>query len=266
MANVRVLVLRAAGINCDEEVMHCWRLAGAVPILMHINAVAERPAILDDFQIVTIPGGFSYGDDIAAGVILAQRVLLELTEPMQRLVDRGGGLLGICNGFQVLVKTGLLPGGGAGRDRVTVTYNDSAKFEARWVKLEVCTDRCPFLTPVSEDARKGDSVYLELPVEHAEGKVVTATDTVTVQLEAAGQVAVRYVDDDGDYDRYPANPNGSVSGIAGLCDPTGRILGLMPHPDRHFDHTQHPQWTRRKPEGPPDGLRVFSNAVTHWTG
>jgi phosphoribosylformylglycinamidine synthase len=250
-------VLRAAGINCDEEVMHCWRLAGAKPVLVHINRLAENPTILDDVQIVTLPGGFSYGDDIAAGRILAQRILLDLEEPLRALVARGGGLLGICNGFQVLVKTGLLPGGEAGRDQVTVTYNDSAKFEARWVRLEVGTDRCPFLTP---------GTRLELPVEHAEGKVVTAGDTVTQRLQERGQIALRYVDDNGRYDVYPANPNGSVAGIAGLCDPTGRILGLMPHPDRHFDHTHHPHWTRRKPEGPPDGLTVFQNAVKYWTG
>ena len=128
--------------------------------------------------------------------------------------------------------------------------------EARWVRLEVCTDRCPFLTP---------GTHIELPVEHAEGKVVTASDAVTKRLAEARQVAVRYVDERGRYDVYPANPNGSTAGIAGLCDPTGRIFGLMPHPDRHFDHAHHPQWTRRKPEGPPDGLTVFQNAVRHWT-
>ena len=257
MAKVRVLVLRAAGINCDEEVMHAWQLAGARPTLVHVNALAREPAMLDGVQIVTIPGGFSYGDDIAAGVILAQRILLDLAEPLQRLVDRGGGLLGICNGFQVLVKTGFLPGGDAGREQVTVTYNDSARFEARWVRLEVCTDRCVFLKP---------GTHLEMPIEHAEGKVVTASDAVLQRLEQAGQVAVRYVDPAGRCDRYPANPNGSVAGLAGLCDPTGRVFGLMPHPDRHFDHAQHPHWTRRNPEAPPDGLTVFQNAARYWAG
>ena len=257
MAEVRVLVLRAAGINCDEEVMHAWQLAGARPTLVHVNTLANKPGMLDDVQLVTIPGGFSYGDDIAAGVILAQRILLDLAEPLRRLVDRGGGLLGICNGFQVLVKTGLLPGGDAGREHVTVTYNDSARFEARWVRLEVCTDRCVFLKP---------GTHLEMPIEHAEGKVVTANDAVLRRLERAGQVAVRYVDPEGRYDRYPANPNGSVAGLAGLCDATGRVFGLMPHPDRHFDHTQHPHWTRRNPEAPADGLTVFQNAVNYWAG
>lgn len=256
MADVKVLVLRAAGINCDEEVMHAWRLAGADPTLVHINRLADKPEMLSDVRIVTIPGGFSYGDDIAAGQILGQRIVHSLLDPLRDLVVRGGGILGICNGFQVLVKTGLLPGGDAGRDQVTVTYNDSAHFEARWVRLEVCTDRCPFLTPGS---------MLEMPVEHAEGKVVTADADVLRRLGEQGLVAVRYVDDNGRTDVYPANPNGSHGGIAGLCDPTGRIFGLMPHPDRHFDHTHHPCWTSRSPDGPPDGLSVFQNAVAFWT-
>lgn len=299
MTDMRVLVLRAAGINCDEEIMHCWRLVGAKPTLVHVNALADDPSMLDDVDLVTIPGGFSYGDDLAAGTILAQRILHDLTDALRRLVDRGGGILGVCNGFQVLVKMGLLPGGDFDANQVTITANDSARFEARWVRLEIGTDRCPFLNPRNEGAHghppratagstsrtsglssreepTGSSAlastqeddrrsYLELPVEHAEGKVVTSSDTVTRQLEAAGHIALRYVDADGRCDAYPANPNGSVAGIAGLCDSTGRIFGLMPHPDRNFDRTHHPQWTRRPLTAEPDGLTVFRNAVTHWS-
>lgn len=269
MNEVRVLVLRAAGINCDEETMHCWRLAGATPMLMHINALCESPSQLAEFSIVTIPGGFSYGDDIGAGTILAQRILQTLADPLRDFVQRGGGILGICNGFQVLVKMGLLPGGSFGRDQVTVTYNDSARFEARWVRLEVATDRCPFLKPLDVVAASISTKrknLLELPVEHAEGKVVTASEAVARNLLETGHVALRYVDAAGNHDQYPANPNGSVLGIAGLCDETGRIFGLMPHPDRHFDRTQHPTWTRRKEVVQPDGLRVFLNAIEHWGG
>ncbi len=276
VAEVRVLVLRAPGINCDEEVMHCWRLAGAAPFLVHINMLAGEPSMLDDVNVVVIPGGFSYGDDIAAGTILAQRVTSDLAEPLQRLVDRGGGILGICNGFQVLVKAGLLPGGDFGRNEVTITHNDSARFEARWVRLVVCTDRCPFLTPGDADALRSASrasahkqqddcpLYLELPVEHAEGKVVTSGDTVSRRLESSGQIVLRYVDADGRFDTYPANPNGSVAGVAGLCDSTGRIFGLMPHPDRFFDPTHHPLWSRERTPRSPDGLTIFHNAVAHW--
>jgi phosphoribosylformylglycinamidine synthase len=260
MATVRVLVIRAAGINCDEEVMYCWRRAGADPLLVHVNRLVENPAMLAEVHIVTIPGGFSYGDDIAAGAILAQRLALELTDPLRQLVARGGGILGICNGFQVLVKMGLLPGGDMGRNAVTVTYNDSARFEARWTRLAVCTDRCPFLPAPQTPAPR----HIELPIEHAEGRVVTASDTVCKKLDAAGQVALRYVDADGRFDTYPANPNGSHAGIAGLCDPTGRIFGLMPHPDRYFDRTHHPLWTRGNAQRNPDGLELFEHAVRHW--
>jgi phosphoribosylformylglycinamidine synthase len=255
MGRVRVLVIRAAGINCEDEVMHCWGLAGADPVLLHVNELAQRPALLDDFSVVTIPGGFSYGDDLGAGALLAQRVQFELREPLRERVARGGGVLGICNGFQVLAKMGLLPSGKFGRDTITVTYNDSAKFEARWVRLEVCVDRCPYLTP---------GTMLEMPVEHAEGKVFVADERTAHELFDAGLVALRYVDAEGRWDRYPANPNGSTLGIAGLCDATGRIFGLMPHPDRHFDHTQHPCWTARPREGPADGLRVFQSATAYW--
>lgn len=257
MTDVRVLVVRAAGINCDEEVMYAWRLAGASPTSVHINALAQEPSMLNDCRIVTIPGGFSYGDDIAAGVILARRLQDDLTDNLHAFVKGGGGILGICNGLQVLVKMGLLPGGEFGRDQVTVTFNDSAKFEARWVRLEVSTSRCPYL-------KKGD--FLEMPVEHAEGKVVTANDTVFKRLQNDDHIALRYVDAQGRYDVYPANPNGSTAGIAGLCDATGRIFGLMPHPDRHFDHTQHPHWTRHNNSTrSPDGLTVFQNAVYFWS-
>jgi len=271
--DVQSLVLRAAGINCDDEVMHCWRLAGATPTLVHVNELAESPSMLADFSIVTIPGGFSYGDDLGAGTILAQRIQQTVAGPLRDFVDRGGGVLGICNGFQVLVKMGLLPGGEFGRDQVTVTYNDSARFEARWVRLEVATDRCPFLGHRQEkpagairqskiDIRQS---VLELPVEHAEGKVVTSSDAVARRLLDSGQVALRYVDATGNHDQYPANPNGSVLGIAGLCDPTGRIFGLMPHPDRHFDRMHHPTWSRRPADLVPDGLTIFANAAGHWS-
>ncbi|MCO6437379.1 MAG: phosphoribosylformylglycinamidine synthase I [Phycisphaerae bacterium] len=265
---VRVLVLRTAGINCDEEIVHCWRLAGAEPVLMHLNAVAADPSVLHDVSVVTIPGGFSYGDDIAAGAILAQRILQDLADPLRRLVERGGGILGVCNGFQTLVKAGLLPGGDFGRDSVTVTFNDRARFEARWVRLEVCADHCVFLNAGPAAAPQPRSTpprrFMELPVEHAEGRVITASAEVTRRLGDQGLIALRYVDESGRYDSYPANPNGSVEGIAGLCDATGRILGLMPHPDRHFVSTHHPLWTRRPAADTPDGLAFFLNAVEYW--
>lgn len=258
MGKVRVLVLRAAGINCDEEVLHCWQAAGASPTLIHLNALEKQPTLLNGTDVLTIPGGFSYGDDLGAGTIFAQRLASTLAEPVARLVERGGGVLGICNGFQILVKAGLLPGpaiGNAPIPNATVTYNASARFEARWVKLQVATDRCPFLEA---------GAMMEMPVEHAEGRVVLDSDKGAERLKNAGRIALQYVDDAGRHDRYPANPNGSIAGIAGLCDATGRILGLMPHPDRNFHPTHHPQWTSRDLSGPSDGMALFRRAVEHW--
>lgn len=253
MATPRVLVLRAPGTNCDEETAAAWTLAGAAAETRHVGRVLEAPGSLDDFQALTLPGGFSYGDDLGAGRILATR-LTALGDALRRFRDRGGLILGICNGFQVLVKAGLLPGG-PDAGAATLTHNDSGHFESRWVRLAVRPGACPFL------ADSGPPV-LELPVAHGEGKFLTAEAGALPALEAAGQIVLRYIDETGGpTEDYPANPNGSTGGVAGLCDPTGRIFGLMPHPERHVDALHHPRWTRRGLEHPGDGLRIFRNAV-----
>jgi phosphoribosylformylglycinamidine synthase subunit PurQ / glutaminase len=251
MAQPRALVLRAPGTNCDEETAAAWSLAGAAAETWHVGRVLEAPGALDRFQVLTIPGGFSYGDDLGAGRILAVR-LAALGEALGRFCDRGGLVLGICNGFQVLVQAGLLPGG-AGAPRATLTHNDSGRFEARWVRLLPTPGPCPFLT---------DAEPIELPVAHGEGKFLTADPGALAALERSGQVVLRYVDEHGrPTEAYPANPNGSPGGVAGLCDPSGRIFGLMPHPERHVDPLHHPRWTRLGPKPEGDGLRIFRNAV-----
>lgn len=250
MSQPRVLILRAPGTNCDEETAYAWSRAGAAPETRHVGQVLGHPETLADFAIVTIPGGFSYGDDLGAGRILATR-LGALGEALAQFRDRGGLILGICNGFQVLVRAGLLPGDGYGP--VTLTRNDSGQFEARWVRLGPVPGRCVFLV---------DDEPIEVPVAHGEGKFLTARPEDLERLEAGGQVAVRYLDADGrPTQESPANPNGSPGAVAGICDTTGRVFGLMPHPERHIDGLHHPRWTREglKPEG--DGLRVFRNAL-----
>jgi len=254
MAEVKAIVLRAAGINCDVETEHALELAGAKAQRVHINRIIENKSLLDEFQIVVFPGGFSYGDDVAAGKILANQIVHHLFEPLQKFIEQGKLVLGICNGFQVLVKTGILPGNNSDRQQeVTITNNDSGKFEDRWVYLAPQTDRCVFIEP-------GRQIYL--PIAHAEGKIVTNDQATLDRLKSEGHLAFKYVDATGAEGDYPVNPNGSAESIAGLTDTTGRVLGLMPHPERFVRRTQHPRWTR--PENvDSDGMTIFNNAVKY---
>lgn len=260
---IRSLIIRVAGTNCDVETAHAWTLAGAQADRVHINRLIEEPSLLRGYQILTVPGGFSYGDDIAAGKIFANQIVNHLLDELHAFVEADKLVLGICNGFQVLVKAGLLPGPMNGQrgakgdvhQPVTVTHNDSARFEDRWVHLKVGTDRCVFL---ERDA------ILALPVAHGEGKVVADSDATRTTLRDDGFVAVRYVDEEGEFGPYPVNPNGSQDEIAGLTDKTGRVFGLMPHPERHIHRTHHPQWTRRPQGGEPDGMMIFRRAVEYF--
>jgi phosphoribosylformylglycinamidine synthase len=250
----RVIVLRAPGTNCDEETAQAWCRAGAEVETWHVNRLFEAPAKLASFQIVTIPGGFSYGDDLGAGRIMATRIGMALGDELRRFHDRGGLILGICNGFQALVRGGLLPGDAASGS-ATLAHNDSGRFEARWVRLLPSPGLSPF---VSFDEP------IEMPVAHGEGKWVMADGSALDRLRHSGRVVLRYADESGQPTMdYPANPNGSTGAVAGVCDPTGRIFGLMPHPERHIDPLQHPRWTRHR-DGLPargDGLRIFEGAV-----
>jgi phosphoribosylformylglycinamidine synthase len=254
MADVKAIVLRAAGINCDVETEYALELAGAKAERVHINRVIENKGLLDGFQIVVIPGGFSYGDDVAAGKILANQIVHHLFERFQRFIEQGKLVLGICNGFQVLVKSAILPAGNSSQqEEVTITNNDSGKFEDRWTYLAPQTDRCVFIEP-------GRQIYL--PVAHAEGKVVTKDRDALERLKSEGHLAFKYVDAGGEEGGYPVNPNGSVEAIAGLTDGTGRVLGLMPHPERFVRRTQHPRWTRSD-NVDSDGMTIFTNAVRY---
>ncbi len=257
MTAPRVLVIRAPGTNCDEETVEAWKAAGALPESIHLQRIIEQPDRLLKAQILTIPGGFSYGDDLGAGRIFGFK-LKALEESLRQFHDRDGLIIGICNGFQVLVNAGLLPGGTNSRRRVTITRNDSGHFECRWIRLRAeTTSRTPFLN---------SNAPITLPVAHAEGKFLTDSEDTLEELEQASQLILRYIDDSGQPTlEYPANPNGSVRGVAGITDQSGRIFGLMPHPERYLNALQHPQWTRRKFADPGsiegDGLSIFRNAV-----
>ncbi|HSW45838.1 MAG TPA: phosphoribosylformylglycinamidine synthase I [Phycisphaerae bacterium] len=252
MSQPRAMILRTAGTNCDEETAHAWELAGAATCRVHIRELIDRPRQLKEVQILTIPGGFSYGDDISAGKILACQLIHHLSDALREFTAAGKLVLGICNGFQVLVKAGLLPGGAAspaGSQAVTLTLNDSARYEDRWVHLCSCRDSA-FLP--------ADAI-LEMPVAHGEGKLVAADQATLDGIIAGGHVALTYCDAQGRPGPYPINPNGSQADIAGLTDAAGRILGLMPHPERHVYPQQHPEWTSRN--NAPDGRILFETAV-----
>src|SRR5437773_1323442 len=252
MATPRVLVLRAPGANCDEETQFAFQKAGAIAERLHINRLREEPAILHRYQILVVPGGFTYGDDVAAGKILANQLAHFLGETLRRFRDEEKLILGICNGFQALLKAGLIIPPDEDGPLATLTNNTSGKFEDRWIYLRPLGGRCPFLT---------DYERLHLPVAHGEGNFICRESWILQGLEQAGQVVLCYADAEGKTGPYPINPNGSQGDVAGVCDVTGRVLGLMPHPERHVLPTQHPQWTRLglAPEG--DGLRLFRNAV-----
>jgi phosphoribosylformylglycinamidine synthase subunit PurQ / glutaminase len=254
------LILRTAGTNCDQETAFAFERAGANTEAVHINRLLKDRSLLDRFQILAIPGGFSYGDDIAAGRILANQIAHHLHDALHDFVASGRPIIGICNGFQVLVKTDLLPGPVAGRSGqiCTLAHNDSGRFIDRWIHLAPRGEKCIWT--------RGMKQTIELPVAHGEGKFMTPDDVTRAALWDNDQVALIYAKADGSpaAGHFPESPNGSTDDIAGICDATGLVFGLMPHPERYVDATQHPAWTRLHslpPEG--QGLRIFANAVTH---
>ena len=258
MVKPKAVVLRTAGTNCDRETAHALELAGFAAERVHVHRLMEDASALDEARFLVIPGGFSYGDDVAAGKILANQLLYRLADAMNRLLADGRLVLGICNGFQVMLKCGLLPWGEVSPEKAhrdaTLGWNDNGHFEDRWVCLRADSDKCVFLP-------KGE--LIELPIAHGEGKFIPRDEPVLERLREADLVALRYVNEDGRAEAgYPHNPNGSVDDVAALCDPTGRAMGLMPHPERFIDPTNHPRWTRRRP-GRCDGRLLFEGAFEH---
>jgi phosphoribosylformylglycinamidine synthase len=252
MARPRVLILRAPGANCDAETQFAFELAGGQAERVHVNRLREQPRLLQSFQILAVPGGFTYGDDVAAGKILATQLTHHLADALRKFRDTEKLILGICNGFQALLKAGLILPPDEDGPLATLAHNASGKFEDRWIHLQANPGGCPFLKGYTR---------LHLPVAHGEGNFLCREPWILKGLEQAGQVVLRFVDERGQPGPYPVNPSGAQGDVAGLCDVTGRVLGLMPHPERHVLPVQHPRWTREglAPEG--DGLRLFRNAV-----
>ena len=258
---VKVLVLRTAGTNCDRETAFAFKSFGAKVDLVHIKRLVAKEVDLNDYHILAVPGGFTYGDDIESGRILANEMCLYLGGELAQFIGDGKLIIGICNGFQVLVKAGILPGPLTEAERLsrdssqktTLTNNISGKFEDRWVHLKV--------NPKSVWTHGIDKI-IYLPVAHAEGNFIPISHDVVSRLDNNGQIAFRYSTVSGAKPGYPENPNGSVEDIAGITDKTGRVLGLMPHPERHFLFTHHPYWTRlEKTTAFGDGAKIFENGV-----
>jgi phosphoribosylformylglycinamidine synthase len=254
MIKPRILVLRAPGTNCDAETAHAFRLAGGEAEVLHVNRLLEAPRIAADYQVLCIPGGFCYGDDIAAGKILANQIRHHLADVLSEFRAAGKLILGICNGFQALIKSGLLDVDDAVGPTASLTWNDCGHFMDRWVGLRNVSDNCVFLQGVSD---------FVLRVTCAEGKFVARDAESLARLEQNGQLVLRYAEVDGM--QSPYNPNGSMADVAGICDTTGRVFGLMPHPESYIDFTQHPQWTRHEHRGEGQGLAIFRNAVRYFS-
>lgn len=254
MTQPRVLILRAPGTNCDQETAYAFGQAGGAPTEVHLGRWLENPALARDYQIICLPGGFSYGDDVAAGRIYGNQLRLHLADQLREFREAGKLILGICNGFQILMKSGLLDLDDEHGPAATLTWNESHRFVDRWVRLSNTSPQCVFLNGIEQ---------LELPIAHAEGRFLVRDEATLERLESGGQLALRYAPDPRDIGR-PHNPNGAVADVAGVCDRSGRVFGLMPHPERFIDRTQHPQWTRRPDLAEGAGLAIFRNAVAQF--
>jgi len=258
MKKPRVIILRTAGTNCDNETAAAFKMAGSIAELVHINELARDEKFLKDFQIFAIPGGFTYGDDIASGKILANEIKYKLKEDLKKFINSGKLVIGICNGFQALVKAGILPGINPEELEATLSFNDSGSFIDKWVKLR--TENMGQMANGKGQRAEGRCVWTKglkekiyLPIAHGEGKFIPRDKNVLNSLRKNAQIVFKYID----------NPNGSIDDIAGICDTTGRVLGMMPHPERHSLGTQHPRWTREGLKEYGDGFMIFKNGVDY---
>ena len=256
------LIITTAGINCDRELARAFELAGAQTESRHLNELMAEPSLIDRFDLIGLPGGFSYGDAVAAGRVAAQLMRQTLYPAFIRAIERGVPMIAPCNGFQMAVQIGLLPGPEPGqnwpdapaRPCVTLAPNASARYVDRWTRIEIPSNtRCVWTAGLDMDDRAA-----LLPIAHGEGRFIPESRELLQRLETNGQIAVRYAADD--------NPNGSIGDVAGICDASGLVFGLMPHPERYTRWTHHPRWTRLDDDamtGDAPGLRMFRSAVAH---
>ncbi len=264
----KAIVVTGNGTNCEREMAHACRLAGAEADIVHTSLLFSGEKRLKDYNFLNLPGGFLDGDDLGsarAGAVRFRFGAVSLPDGARRFMDdltefisSGGLVLGVCNGFQLMVKMGLLPGfdGEYTKPRVSLMHNDSGRFEDRWVSLAV--------DPASPCVFTSGMEKIYVPVRHGEGKFVPGDPETFERMARERLFVVKYADGEGNPTMdYPANPNGSTDAVAGVCDPTGRLFGLMPHPEAFLHRTNHPRWTREEMPEEGQGLRIFRNAVDY---
>ena len=259
---VRVLILTGLGLNCEAETEAAFRLAGASPERVHLLDLLEggNTPRLADYPVLAFIGGFAFGDHMGAGFVFANKIRFRLYDQLLEFIERGGLALGICNGFQTMVRLGMLPGldGDYRTPRATLAPNARLGYRDAWVRVSFEADSPCVWTRGLE--------RMELPARHGEGRFLTETPELLDRLKSGGQVAARYVDDEGKpTESWPDNPNGSPGAVAGICDPSGRLFGMMPHPDAYLYPFHHPDWRRkrtgREPGAEGDGVAIFRNGV-----
>lgn len=237
MKKPKVCILRTDGTNCDEELFYAFEKFGGSPEYVHVNELRNKSKKLKAYKILALPGGFSYGDDVASGKILAVELVSFLKHQLTEYINMGGLIVGVCNGFQTLVRTGLLPFANLGKMDATLAQNQSGHFECRWIKIKIGKSQAKFLNPYVGQT-------MDIAVNHGEGRFFAQTNVIKM-VENQNLVLARYADSSGKpTQKYPHNPNGAINAIAGICGPSGRILGLMPHPEKIIEPTQHPNWRR----------------------
>ena len=269
--DVKVCVLFGFGINCDRETAAVFKMVGGSPERLHVNCLVHGERSLSEFDILAVPGGFSFGDHLGSGRLLGNRLRFALREQLQQFVTDGKPIIGICNGFQALVKTGLLPGPGDASlepdlvQRASLTLNNTGRYEDRWVTLEFDSESpCIWTKGIQR---------IECPVRHGEGRFVMPTEQHLDNLQSNHLLAVRYVDPttpvgEGIQDEllsFPISPNGSMRNIAGICDSTGLVFGLMPHPEAFYSMWLHPEHTSMDldDDWEGEGLQIFRNAIEY---
>ena len=256
MIKPRICIIKTDGTNCDQETAYAFEKAGGSASIVSLNHLKTNALSLNTYNIVAIPGGFSYGDDIASGKVFALELITFFKEQLEELVARGNLIMGICNGFQVLIQMGLLPFNTISTKQASLTHNDSGTFECRWITMMVEKSPCIFTKHL-----EGSEITLQ--VAHGEGKFFAYKDTLT-QLEQMNLAVLRYTHQGKATAQYPDNPNGSAHAIAGICDPTGRIFGLMPHPERYVERYHHPEWRTNNTPAQPQGLGIFEQAINYF--